>query len=175
MARRSTARTSGCLIVLLLPIALVIGKCSDRDSVPQAAAPAIPANPAPSVHLSVPMSATYFVNSRTLNQRSAPNGAVVGRLDIGTAIEIHARSSGWARISGDGEPERWVFEKYLCEGIGCYIRTASPASVQSLASSVKRANRAYTDGSCPCSSTMNCIGPRGGRYCITSGGKKRYR
>lgn len=28
--------------------------------------------------------------------------------------------------------------------------------------------------SCSCSGTKRCTGPRGGRYCITSGGKKRY-
>jgi len=30
------------------------------------------------------------------------------------------------------------------------------------------------DGSCKCAGSKVCIGPRGGRYCITSGGKKRY-
>ncbi|WP_431851054.1 SH3 domain-containing protein [Allosphingosinicella sp.] len=29
-------------------------------------------------------------------------------------------------------------------------------------------------GSCPCSGSNVCVGPRGGRYCITSGGNKRY-
>lgn len=29
-------------------------------------------------------------------------------------------------------------------------------------------------GSCPCRGGTVCIGPRGGRYCITSGGNKRY-
>lgn len=29
-------------------------------------------------------------------------------------------------------------------------------------------------GSCPCSGGNVCVGPRGGRYCITSGGNKRY-
>lgn len=29
-------------------------------------------------------------------------------------------------------------------------------------------------GSCPCSGRHICTGPRGGRYCITSGGNKRY-
>lgn len=29
-------------------------------------------------------------------------------------------------------------------------------------------------GPCPCSGNNICIGPRGGRYCITSGGNKRY-
>lgn len=34
--------------------------------------------------------------------------------------------------------------------------------------------RTYYDESCPCSGSKVCIGPRGGRYCITSGGNKRY-
>lgn len=32
----------------------------------------------------------------------------------------------------------------------------------------------YGGGSCPCSGRSICVGPRGGRYCITSGGNKRY-
>lgn len=32
----------------------------------------------------------------------------------------------------------------------------------------------YSGGSCPCRGGSVCIGPRGGRYCITSGGNKRY-
>lgn len=28
---------------------------------------------------------------------------------------------------------------------------------------------------CPCSGDFSCSGPRGGHYCITSGGKKKYR
>jgi hypothetical protein len=30
------------------------------------------------------------------------------------------------------------------------------------------------DGSCPCNGGDVCVGPRGGRYCITSSGRKRY-
>lgn len=32
----------------------------------------------------------------------------------------------------------------------------------------------YSAGSCSCSGSNVCVGPRGGRYCITSGGNKRY-
>lgn len=32
----------------------------------------------------------------------------------------------------------------------------------------------YFGSGCPCSGNRICIGPRGGRYCITSGGNKRY-
>lgn len=36
-------------------------------------------------------------------------------------------------------------------------------------------SRGTTDsGSCPCNGGDVCVGPRGGRYCITSGGNKRY-
>lgn len=33
---------------------------------------------------------------------------------------------------------------------------------------------AYTGSSCSCASGNPCFGPRGGRFCITSGGNKRY-
>ena len=29
-------------------------------------------------------------------------------------------------------------------------------------------------GGCPCGGGSVCVGPRGGRYCIAPGGKKRY-
>jgi hypothetical protein len=35
-------------------------------------------------------------------------------------------------------------------------------------------SRGTTDGECPCNGGKVCVGPRGGRYCITSGGNKRY-
>lgn len=31
-----------------------------------------------------------------------------------------------------------------------------------------------SNGRCPCNGGNVCVGPRGGRYCITSSGKKRY-
>lgn len=38
----------------------------------------------------------------------------------------------------------------------------------------KERSPADAGGSCSCSGSRVCIGPRGRRYCITSGGKKRY-
>lgn len=38
----------------------------------------------------------------------------------------------------------------------------------------RSSQRSNFGGSCPCSGSTVCIGPRGGRYCITSGGNKRY-
>jgi len=35
-------------------------------------------------------------------------------------------------------------------------------------------SRGTTSGECPCNGSNVCVGPRGGRYCITSSGNKRY-
>lgn len=32
-----------------------------------------------------------------------------------------------------------------------------------------------TSSGCPCSGNQLCTGPRGGRYCLTSGGNKSYK
>jgi hypothetical protein len=41
--------------------------------------------------------------------------------------------------------------------------------------SIPSGTRGLTDdGGCSCRSGKVCVGPRGGRYCITSGGNKRY-
>lgn len=34
--------------------------------------------------------------------------------------------------------------------------------------------RGTTSGECPCNGGKVCVGPRGGRYCITRSGNKRY-
>lgn len=34
-------------------------------------------------------------------------------------------------------------------------------------------DRGTTDGACPCNGGKVCVGPRGGRYCISGGGNKR--
>lgn len=38
----------------------------------------------------------------------------------------------------------------------------------------RNSSRTFYGSGCPCSGSQVCIGPRGGRYCITSGGNKRY-
>ena len=37
-----------------------------------------------------------------------------------------------------------------------------------------RSTTASSAAGCPCGGGKVCVGPRGGRYCITSGGSKRY-
>lgn len=55
--------------------------------------------------------------------------------------------------------------------------TRKKASTRKKSSTKKRKKNSgggYSAASCPCSGGQVCIGPRGGRYCITSGGNKRY-
>lgn len=54
------------------------------------------------------------------------------------------------------------------------VRPATEARTQRGAKP-ERARVVFRDATCPCSGSFNCVGPRGGRYCITSGGNKRYR
>lgn len=42
------------------------------------------------------------------------------------------------------------------------------------ASSSDTKEKATSVPSCPCSGTKACVGPRGGHYCITPSGTKRY-
>lgn len=51
------------------------------------------------------------------------------------------------------------------------LMTPAPAAPRVSPSSTP--SRSY-GASCPCGSGSVCTGPRGGRYCITSGGNKRY-
>jgi hypothetical protein len=65
------------------------------------------------------------------------------------------------------------------------LALAGEAHLDLVASKKKRRARGFSggitkhrteteNGSCNCTSSKVCVGPRGGRYCITSGGKKRY-
>ena len=123
-----------------------------------------------------PQTKTRYVGPKSLNVRASPDGAVTGSLPHGAAVEIHREQNGWGRISSEGLPEKWVATDYLCKQKDCgdtpkWQSSAPPAPVPPRP--IARPSTSY--GSCPCSSGRNCYGPRGGRYCITSGGNKRYR
>lgn len=63
-------------------------------------------------------------------------------------------------------------------GTGLYSTPRYTSHVKRRSTSTRRSSRSrglYDEGgSCPCSGSNICVGPRGGRYCITSGGNKRY-
>lgn len=116
-----------------------------------------------------------FVNADKLNLRNQPGGKVISTLKRGEKVQVYEKKNDWVRISADGQPAKWLSFKSLCDRANCYavskqepVRQAKPASQP-----IPRQAPSY-GSSCPCSSGTVCIGPRGGRYCITSGGNKRY-
>ncbi|QXG50090.1 SH3 domain-containing protein [Pseudomonas viridiflava] len=116
-----------------------------------------------------------FVNTDKLNLRDQPGGKVISTLQRGDKVQVYEKKDQWVRISADGQPAKWLSSKSLCNGASCYafskpepVRTARPPA-QPIPSQVPSYG-----SSCPCASGNVCIGPRGGRYCITSGGNKRY-
>jgi len=119
-----------------------------------------------------------FVNNDSLNIRNKPiDGEIVGRLGRGDAILIYDISADWSLISQEKESPQWVASKYLCSYNNCYKKKAFPAVSKNASQKAYQPNKfsqSYS-GACSCSSGTYCYGPRGGRYCYTSGGNKSYR
>ena len=128
--------------------------------------PASPPTPAPA-------SATvHFVSADNLNVRDQPGGKVISKLKRGEKVQVFETRKDWARISIDSQPSKWLSSKSLCSGSDCYVVLRPRSGIQPK-QPARQQTPAY-GSSCPCSSGSVCIGPRGGRYCITSGGNKRY-
>ena len=117
-----------------------------------------------------------YVNVDVLNVRDGPGGNVVSTLSRGSVVTAIAFDGEWVRISQGDQPPRWVSTDKLCSTVGCWQRVpaASRSTVPAGNYPVAPLRGGYA-AQCPCSGTKNCIGPRGGSFCITSGGNKRYR
>ena len=129
-------------------------------------------SPPPSSVLAPVSSTEHFVTADNLNVRDQPGGKVISKLKRGEKVQVFETRNEWARISIDGQSSKWLSAKKLCSGSGCYV-VSKPKPVTQPAQPARQQSPAY-GSSCPCSSGNVCIGPRGGRYCITTGGNKRY-
>ena len=178
------------LFSFLIVLAMAVGYCSKPDSqkspdassqdLVTSSAPAQAPSPSSPSSVAAPI---QYVKPVRLNVRDAPDGKVIDSLVRGTPVGVYEHRSRWVRISRDGFPEQWVSGPNLCSGGGCAevatppARSASTDLAHSLAPVESRRYQSNVARSfdCPCSRMVNCVGPRGGRYCITSGGNKRYR
>ena len=172
MARNSSG-AAGIVVVGLL--ALLVAMCNggvQRESPHSRSARAAVVNPVPLESPPSETTETQFVSASVLKQRSSPNGQVVGKLVGGEAVVVYEHQGEWARVSPAGSSAKWVSSRLLCSGSGCYQSTvkSSPTSREKY----RPVHSNYLDAGCPYSGSRVCIGPRGGRYCITSGGNKRY-
>lgn len=164
-------------LLILFAVLWAVGK---KDTPPAPAQPSAQSTPSALGSISpTPPSAPQpgstteqFVSADNLNVRNQPGGKVISKLKRGDKVQVFETRNEWARISIDGQSPKWLSSKSLCSGSGCYV-VSKPKPVTQPVQPARQQAPSY-GSSCPCSSGYVCIGPRGGRYCITSGGNKRY-
>ncbi|WP_143277089.1 SH3 domain-containing protein [Bordetella genomosp. 4] len=183
--------SNGLVWLCILLFVAMLGNCSEKKTVQKTSVSSVTSTTSTHVAATAPIvdprtvhvpEPEFFVRPSSLKQRASPNGTVVGSLVRGVSVKVYVRQGDWGRITPDGLSERWVSMTHLCPDRNCAVLQKdapkkSSAQLQQSTPSSPRINRftsTYSAG-CPCSSSSNCIGPRGGRYCITSGGNKRYR
>ena len=125
-----------------------------------------------------------YVAADALNCREEPvtSARVVTQLRRGNMVITEEVRDDWVLITSPRTC--WVSLQYLTSNYVAPLRAQSDrgSSVHngtrqggnSRPRSTPRQSSRYAVGECPCSGRNVCIGPRGGRYCITSGGNKRY-
>jgi hypothetical protein len=166
---------------------VALGQCTTKNTPPPVRA------------AQAPVTTSRSVDARSLNCRSQPTATAptVRSFARNDRLQILGEEDGWSHVAG--YPDCWASSRYLSDGSAPVAATAGAAGasgVSSLYSQPARLKvkssagrktrparksrsfgkqRSYNTGSaCPCSGSRICIGPRGGRYCITSGGNKRY-
>lgn len=141
------------------------------------------------------------VNCRARPDAKAP---VVAKLHQGQEVSVMEAGGGWSRLASPScwVSSRFISTGYVAQAYSTSSRTSRSSSARSssrqsansysfynqtpklsrpyrkrkAASSKRRSSGSgiYSGAGCPCRGGTVCIGPRGGRYCITSGGNKRY-
>ena len=178
----SSARAAGCgWVVALIALIAVIGMCSSKTPAPSTSTPT-----------AAPQASTFYVKVRSANCRSAPasTASVVTGVSRGDSVLVSEQLGDWSHVT-DGGRDCWISSDLLSSttaDVGLSPAEADTASRAAVAvplvssaagaggssSRNRRHSQSSFDGDCPCSGSRVCIGPRGGRYCITSGGNKRY-
>ena len=182
------AQNNGCVLLGIIGFIFLAAAMCSKDNSPSTFSSSGMESPVSGI-----VAETRYVSARALNCRADPatSGAVIGALVQNDKAQIVEHSGTWSKVrraSGDC----WVASSFLvtapvvATGAGARgsmstdnARSYAAAGGSSSSSSRTKQSRRgtsgyYLDGSCPCSGSKVCIGPRGGRYCITSGGNKRY-
>ncbi len=185
------APSSGAGWVVGIGAVLILGLIGLFAASPPGAPTARPATVAPI--------ATSYVTALALNCRSiaGPAGSIVRTLDKGAAVRATATTNGWSKVSSAGAGDCWALSQFLSPDAPTSPATDASPLVGTVGSRhharnlpllggavlgtygahhhrISHKSHQTLDGGCPCGVGGVCIGPRGGRYCITSGGNKRY-
>jgi len=185
--QQSQRTGSGGLWLVALIVVIAMARCgnSDHRAMTTSSATVVPAQTTVQAPLRETFS-DFSVAATALNVRDAPDGRLVGRATRGNTLHVYETTDEWARVSARDEAPRWVARKGICSGAGCAARfsttSTQPASTstsvapaaRTLVSAAPSHRAASTDYGCACSNGRTCVGPRGGVYCFTAGGNKRY-
>lgn len=176
----------GCAVISIALVLLVmIGRCVGGGALPE---PDAFGSAASEAAFADPIgAATNFADgdevaiaTAALRTRSEPSstGTVVGTLHRGKTVKVLRRSGEWLQVA-QGAALVWIAASHVkahaSERQG-FSSTQAPNRHHGGAKSHKRRSSGSSgfDEGCPCGGSRVCVGPRGGRYCITSGGNKRY-
>lgn len=105
-----------------------------------------------------------------------------GKLQKGHIYAVTRDGAGWTLLDTPST-QLWTERKHLDIESRCSSKQTPATSAKSTSReklslqatpTSSRSSISNTSSGCPCGSGHVCIGPRGGRYCITSGGNKRY-
>ena len=171
----------GCVAIIVVLLA-AIGTCSQKPEQPgdqalATRASGLSADGADSK--SYKAGDAVYVSSNKLNARSSPttSSRIVGKLHSGQLLRVVASQGGWLKVA-QGAALFWIISSHVTGSVPNSNRAPqnliAPSTKHSNATNHSRSRSKFGDNACPCSRSHICIGPRGGRYCITSDGKKRY-
>ena len=138
-----------------------------------------------------------FVSAKSLNARSTPSADAkrIKTLHKGQTVKVLEKQGDWLKVV-QGGVVMWIAADHVTKQLSAKQSDAKPQSnspsepsffVKSNANKQPRSNRqsykepakykngrGLSSGRCPCNGGPVCVGPRGGRYCISRSGKKRY-
>lgn len=176
MSKASSKNNLGCILLIFVLVAF-LGQCvggNDSEGLPSNtdevsslydvdAAEDFQREPPSGNALDFDQGDTAYVTADSLNGRDAPStiSEVVTSIPHGNSVEVLDRSGDWMKVRASGR-DVWISSAYTSRSRPAPRPRYTPQPVRSYG------------GTCPCSGSNVCIGPRGGRYCITSGGNKRY-
>lgn len=194
MANRAS-NNAGCLIGIIGLLAAV-GMCTDKTVTSPTPTPSSLSSVSPTIWIG-----GKAANCRNDGRVTAP---VAQLLSPNTPVTQIESRDGWTKVEAAGAscwvsaalttadaPRSRAMgltgTAVTAAGVGAaygtQVHSAKKRRLRALSRShsTTRARRSYDRGGgsydssgCPCSGGQVCIGPRGGRYCITSGGNKRY-
>lgn len=161
MSRRKAKTNSTGIVGMLIIFLFIISSCSPDKKEAESRLD--------KSHLTTQTKAAT-TQTETVAPSTLYSNAVEKKVD--TPKEIGGGSKGEATSNA---PKATSKPSNVASGSSKPRTATSPQTKEQKKTTSSRKQPSSASGSCPCSSSRNCFGPRGGRYCIASGGNKRYR